>query len=89
MARTSNPDSATSQFYINVVDNNRLDYPYTDGAGYCVFGRVIEGMDTVDKIRDVPTGQGDRPTDPVIITEAKYIAPRARWHRILVFWKRR
>ena len=86
MARTSAPNSATSQFFINVVDNTRLDYT-EQSAGYCVFGRVVEGMDTVDKIRDVQTGQGDRPIDPVIITGAKFIAPKARWRRILLFWK--
>ncbi|MCG3126018.1 MAG: hypothetical protein CHACPFDD_00846 [Phycisphaerae bacterium] len=55
MARVGgNPDSATSQFFINVVDNDRLDQPQPDGAAYCVFGRVIEGMETVDKIKDTP-----------------------------------
>jgi peptidyl-prolyl cis-trans isomerase A (cyclophilin A) len=52
MARTSNPDSATAQFFINVADNLRLD---SFGGGYAVFGRVIEGMDVVDRIRAVPT----------------------------------
>ena len=56
MARTSDPNSATSQFFINVVDNPRLDYPSFDGTGYTVFGKVVEGMDVVDKIRAVPTG---------------------------------
>ncbi len=55
MARTSNPDSATSQFFINVADNKRLDRSDED-AGYCVFGRVTDGMDVVDKIRMVKTG---------------------------------
>lgn len=56
MARTSDPDSATAQFYINVVDNKFLDKSNArDGVGYCVFGRVIEGMDVVDKIRKVET----------------------------------
>jgi len=73
MARTSNPDSATSQFFINVVDNASLDYPGRDGAGYCVFGYVVEGMDTIDKIRDVRTLPGDRPVEPVIITDTKLI----------------
>jgi len=71
MARTSDPDSATSQFFVNVVDNARLDYPGTDGAGYCVFGYVVEGMDTIDKIRDVQTLEGNRPVNPVIITDTK------------------
>ena len=52
MARTSNPDSATSQFFINTVDNPRLD---THGGGYAVFGRVVEGMEVVDQIRALPT----------------------------------
>jgi peptidyl-prolyl cis-trans isomerase A (cyclophilin A) len=73
MARTSNPDSATSQFFINVVDNAYLDYPSRDGAGYCVFGYVVEGMDTIDKIRDVKTLPGDSPAEPVVITDTKVI----------------
>ena len=58
MARTKNPDSATSQFFINVKDNDALDQasPHYGGAAYAVFGRVISGMDVVDKIRVVPTG---------------------------------
>jgi cyclophilin family peptidyl-prolyl cis-trans isomerase len=56
MARTSDPDSATSQFFINVVDNTaKLDYPNPDGVGYAVFGKVTKGMDIVDKIKDVAT----------------------------------
>lgn len=56
MARTPAPDSATSQFFINVKDNDRLDKAnYPDGVGYCVFGKVIDGSDVVDKIRDVET----------------------------------
>ena len=71
MARTNDLDSATSQFYINVVDN-----PMLDKAKYCAFGRVIEGMDVVDKIRDVPTGakgmfDQDCPKDDVLIKKAK------------------
>jgi cyclophilin family peptidyl-prolyl cis-trans isomerase len=54
MARTPNPDSATAQFYINVDDNTKLD-KNEDSAGYCVFGKVIKGMDVVDKIKAVPT----------------------------------
>ncbi|MBX9583536.1 MAG: peptidyl-prolyl cis-trans isomerase [Gemmataceae bacterium] len=57
MARTSDPDSATSQFYINVADNTGLDRKEApDGVGYAVFGRVVEGMDVVDKIKAVKTG---------------------------------
>lgn len=75
MARTGVPDSATSQFFINVVDNAFLDQPNArDGNGYAVFGRVVEGMDVVDKIRTVPTrGMGPHqnvPATPVIIKKA-------------------
>lgn len=55
MARTSAPDSATAQFFINVVNNNMLNRPNPDGAGYAVFGKVIEGMDVVDRIVSVKT----------------------------------
>ncbi len=55
MARTSAPDSATAQFFINVVNNNMLNRPNPDGAGYAVFGKVIEGMDVVDKIVSAKT----------------------------------
>jgi peptidyl-prolyl cis-trans isomerase A (cyclophilin A) len=74
MARTSNPNSATSQFFINVVDNDMLNAPNPDGHGYAVFGRVTEGMDVVDKIRAVPTGNRGMhqnvPTTPVTILKA-------------------
>ena len=58
MARTSAPHSATCQFFINVVDNDFLNFrmPTPDGFGYCVFGKVVDGMDTVNKIKSVPTG---------------------------------
>ena len=56
MARTSDPNSATSQFFINTVDNDSLNYPSFDGHGYAVFGKVIEGMDVVAKIAAVGTG---------------------------------
>jgi peptidyl-prolyl cis-trans isomerase B (cyclophilin B) len=73
MARTSDPHSAGAQFFINVKDNGFLDYPGQDGWGYCVFGKVIEGMDTVDAIEKVPTGNcgvhQDVPREPVVITE--------------------
>jgi len=75
MARTSDPNSATSQFFIDVVDNQRLDYPSFDGTGYTVFGNVVEGMDVVDKIRAVPTGHRDAfenvPLTPVVIKTAR------------------
>ena len=56
MARTGNPDSATSQFFINVKDNDNLNAPQPDGHGYTVFGKVTKGMEVVDKIRAVATG---------------------------------
>lgn len=63
MARTGDPHSATSQFYINLVDNTKLD-PNEERWGYCVFGRVIEGMEVVDAIAKVPTGpRGELPSD--------------------------
>ncbi len=70
MARTMEPHSASAQFFVNVVDNAFLDYPARDGWGYCVFGKVVEGMETVDAIKDVKTGPGDKPLKPVIITAA-------------------
>ena len=75
MARTMDPNSATAQFFINVKDNGFLDAAQSqDGNGYAVFGKVVQGMDVVDKIRKVPTGQkgmhGDVPVQPVIIKQA-------------------
>ncbi len=74
MARTADPDSATAQFFINVVDNPNLDAPRPDGHGYAVFGRVVAGMDVVDRIKAVPTtSQGpyqNVPAQPVIIEKA-------------------
>ncbi len=73
MARTADPHSATAQFYINVVDNPGLDYrsPTREGYGYTVFGKVVKGMDVVDKIKAVPTGSmgihNDVPLKPVVI----------------------
>ena len=75
MARTSDPHSATCQFFINVVDNDFLDFkaPTPQGYGYCVFGKVIDGMDVVNKIKKVPTGfhgpHGDVPKENVVIKE--------------------
>ncbi len=76
MARTSEPDSASSQFFINVVDNGFLDRAQArDRVGYCVFARVTEGMDVVDKIKGVATGNrgghGDVPTQDVVITSVR------------------
>jgi len=80
MARTQDADSATAQFFINVVDNARLD-PSAGNAGYAVFGRVVEGMDVVDKIRGAPTQEHPKlpgmgkvvPTEPVIIRRASVV----------------
>ena len=68
MARTTVPDSATSQFYVNLVDNTFLDYVDSSNPGYAVFGEVVEGMDVVDAIAGVPTHGNDEPVDPVVIT---------------------
>ena len=77
MARTPDPHSASAQFFINVGDNTFLDYPGQDGWGYCVFGQVVEGMDVVDAIKAVPTGNKgphqNVPTDPVMINEVSVI----------------
>lgn len=75
MARTGDPNSATCQFFINVVDNKGLDAPNPDGYGYAVFGKVVKGMDVVDAIVGVPTGRvngmGDVPKDTISIKSAK------------------
>lgn len=77
MARTSDPHSATAQFFINVADNAFLNYTgdNAQGYGYCVFGEVVEGMDVVDAIGKVKTGQrmghGDVPVEEVTILEVK------------------
>jgi cyclophilin family peptidyl-prolyl cis-trans isomerase len=73
MARTSVPNSATSQFYINVVDNASLNYANAANPGYAVFGQVTAGMDVVDKIRAVNTNTQDVPLVDVTVTEAKVI----------------
>jgi peptidyl-prolyl cis-trans isomerase A (cyclophilin A) len=71
MARTPDPNSATAQFFINVKDNNFLNAAQSqDGNGYAVFGKVISGMEVVDKIRAVPTAPGDVPVKPVTIKKA-------------------
>ena len=71
MARTSDPNSATAQFFINVKDNAFLDQPNAgDGEGYAVFGQVIKGMDVVDKIKQVATVKpGDVPVTPIVIKQ--------------------
>ena len=77
MARTGDPHSATAQFFINVKDNGFLSYPGQDGWGYCVFGKVIEGKEVVDKIKQVKTGMRagfqDVPQEDVIITKAEVV----------------
>ena len=71
MARTNAPHSATSQFFINHQDNRNLDYPSFDGWGYAVFGKVTQGMETVDRIADVTTsnqmGMQNVPVEPIVI----------------------
>ncbi|MDE2600415.1 MAG: peptidyl-prolyl cis-trans isomerase [Rhodocyclaceae bacterium] len=77
MARTSDPHSASAQFFINVGDNDFLDYPGQDGWGYAVFGKVVEGMDVVEKIKGVPTGSSgfhrDVPAQDVVIERAEVV----------------
>lgn len=79
MARTMDPHSATSQFFINVADNAFLNYSgeQAQSYGYCVFGEVIEGMDVVDMISKVKTGQrkghGDVPLEEIVIHEIKEV----------------
>src|SRR5215471_10757040 len=81
MARTGDPHSAAAEFFINVVDNKRLDYTGdTNGLtwGYCVFGKVVNGQDVVDKIKAVPTGASgslasDVPQTPVVIEKAEMV----------------
>jgi peptidyl-prolyl cis-trans isomerase A (cyclophilin A) len=76
MARTSVPDSATAQFFINTVDNAFLDRVNSpDRVGYAVFGKVIEGMDVVDQIRAVPTRAGDVPVNDVLIKSIRRVDP--------------
>ena len=79
MARTSVPNSATSQFFINVVDNQSLNHPNPDGHGYAVFGKVVEGMSTVDAIKAVRTasvgGMRDVPAEPVVIESVTRVKP--------------
>jgi peptidyl-prolyl cis-trans isomerase A (cyclophilin A) len=80
MARTSAPDSATAQFFINTVDNPNLNHPQPDGHGYAVFGKVIKGMEAVNAIRGVKTGRmgpfGDVPSEPVTIDSVTVVGGR-------------
>ena len=79
MARTSDPHSASSQFFINVADNDFLNHtePRADGWGYCVFGKVVQGQDVVDKIKRVKTAKrgfhSDVPVEDVIIERAEVV----------------
>ena len=77
MARTSDPHSAGAQFFINVKDNDFLNYPGSDGWGYCVFGKVTSGTDVVDKIGVIETGRrsmfSDVPVEDVVIEKAEIV----------------
>ncbi len=77
MARTNDPHSATAQFFINVKDNDFLNYSGPDNWGYCVFGKVTDGTDVVDAIRKVRTGSkgfhGDVPVEDVVIEKAEIV----------------
>ena len=79
MARTSDPHSASAQFFINVKDNSFLNHsaPTPQGWGYCVFGKVVEGMDVVDKIKGVKTGSRgghqDVPAEDVVLERAEAV----------------
>ncbi len=80
MARRADPHSATAQFFINHRDNPNLDYPAHDGWGYAVFGKVTEGMDVVDKIAKVKTGNRGMhqnvPVEPVVIESVKILSEK-------------
>jgi len=80
MARTSDPDSATAQFFVNHTSNDFLNYVDDNNPGYAVFGKVIEGMETTDKIAAVKTskqkGMDDVPVEPVVIKSAKVISDK-------------
>jgi peptidyl-prolyl cis-trans isomerase B (cyclophilin B) len=77
MARTSSPHSASAQFFINIKNNAFLDYPGQDGWGYCVFGKVVEGTEVVDKIKSVKTTRtgmhADVPVENVVIEKAEVV----------------
>ncbi len=77
MARTSDPHSASAQFFININDNTFLDYPGQDGWGYCVFGKVTDGTDVVEKIKAIKTTRSgmfaDVPVEDVIIEKAEVV----------------
>ena len=77
MARSGNPNSATAQFFVNVVDNPGLNAPQPDGFGYAVFGKVSSGMETIDKIRALPTGSKagmqNVPLTPITINSVRIL----------------
>lgn len=78
MARSGDPDSATSQFFVNVVNNDMLNRPSPDGHGYAVFGKVVEGMDVVDKIVNAPQERKNSvfqnvPKEPIVIKAVKVV----------------
>lgn len=77
MARTPNPHSASAQFFINLVENRGLDYPSRDGWGYAVFGKVTQGMEVVQKIAKVKTGNAgghqNVPSEPVLIESVRLL----------------
>lgn len=79
MARTNDPHSATAQFFINVADNDFLNFKNksSDGWGYCVFGKVVEGMEVVEQIEKTPTthrdGYADVPVEPILITNVTVV----------------
>ena len=83
MARTRDPNSATAQFFINVAQNDFLNYraPTVQGYGYAVFGKVVKGMDVVDKMIEIPTGKGgpfptDVPKKEIVIEDIKLLEPK-------------
>jgi peptidyl-prolyl cis-trans isomerase A (cyclophilin A) len=72
MARTNDPDSATSQFFLNLVDNSgKLDPGGVSPEGYAVFGKITKGIDVIDKIAAIPTGPGDVPTTQIVVLSAR------------------
>lgn len=82
MARTGDPHSASAQFFINLKENSFLDYPSRDGWGYAVFGKVVQGIDIVQKVAKVPTGNAgphqNVPTTPVLIESVKLLSVPAK-----------
>lgn len=77
MARTNDPHSASSQFFVNTRDNDFLNYPGQDGWGYCVFGKVVEGMDVIDKLGKTKTGRSgfhqDVPKEDIVVLKATVV----------------